>query len=52
MPIYVKDGGQWREISQVYEHDGTSFTNQGTINNVYVKDGGSWREVFVLFEYH
>ena len=50
MPIYVKDGGQWREISQVYEHDGTSFTNQGTINNVYVKDGGSWREVFVLFE--
>ena len=37
MPIYVKDGGAWREVDQVYEHDGTSFTNRGTINNVYVK---------------
>lgn len=50
MPIYVKDGGVWREVDQVYEHDGTSFTNRGTINNVYVKDGGSWRTVFVIFE--
>ena len=33
MPIYVKDGGTFREISsdagtQVYVRDGTSFTNK------------------------
>ncbi len=47
MPIYVKSGGTWREISssagsQVYVRDATSFTNK-TITNAYVKDGGSWR---------
>ena len=54
MPIYVKDGGTWREISsdagsQVYVRDGTSFTNK-IINNAYIKDGGSWRTVFTLFD--
>jgi hypothetical protein len=54
MPIYVKSGGTWREISsdagaQVYVRDGTSYTNK-TINNAYVKDGGSWRTVFTLFD--
>jgi hypothetical protein len=54
MPIYVKSGGTWREISssagsQVYVRDGTSFTNK-TIINSYVKDGGSWRTVFTLFD--
>ena len=54
MPIYVKDGGTFREISsdagtQVYVRDGTSFTNK-TISNAYVKDGGSWRTVFTLFD--
>jgi hypothetical protein len=54
MPIYVKDGGTFREISsdagtQVYVRDGTSFTNK-TITNAYVKDGGSWRTVFTLFD--
>ena len=54
MPIYVKDGGTWREISsdagsQLYVRDGTSFTNK-TINNAYIKDGGSWRTVFTLFD--
>ena len=44
MPIYVKDGGTWREISssagtQLYVRDSTSFTNK-TITNAYVKDGG------------
>ena len=33
MPIYVKDGGTWREISsdagtQLYVRDSTSFTNK------------------------
>jgi len=54
MPIYVKDGGTFREISsdagsQVYVRDGTSFTNK-TITNAYVKDGGVWRTVFTLFD--
>ncbi len=54
MPIYVKDGGTFREISssagsQVYVRDGTSFTNK-TITNAYVKDGGAWRTVFTLFD--
>ena len=40
MPIYVKDGGTWREISssagtQLYVRDGTSFTNK-TIINAYL----------------
>ena len=54
MPIYVKSGGTWREISsdagsQMYVRDATSFTNK-TITNAYVKDGGSWRTVFTLFD--
>ena len=54
MPIYVKDGGTWREISsdagtQLYVRDSTSFTNK-TIINAYVKDSGSWRTVFTLFD--
>ena len=54
MPIYVKDGGTFREISsdagsQVYVRDGTSFTNK-TITNAYVKDGCVWRTVFTLFD--
>ena len=54
MPIYVKDGGTWREISsdagtQLYVRDSTSFTNK-TIVNAYIKDGGSWRTVFTLFD--
>ncbi len=54
MPIYVKDGGTWREISsdagtQLYVRDSTSFTNK-TITNAYVKDGGSWRTTFTLFD--
>lgn len=48
MTINVKDGGTFREVNQVYVHDGTSFTNK-LITNVYVKDGGVWRNVFVLF---
>mgnify|MGYP003112132523 FL=1 len=54
MPIYVKSGGTWREISsdtssQLYVRDSTSFTNK-TITNAYIKDGGSWRTVFTLFD--
>ena len=54
MPIYVKDGGTFREISsnagsQLYVRDGTSFTNK-TIVNTYIKDGGVWRTVFTLFD--
>ena len=46
--FYVKDGGSFREVSEFFFRDGTSFTNK-TITNVYVKDGGDWREVFQLF---
>ena len=54
MPIYVKDGGTFREISssagsQLYVRDATSFTNK-TITNTYIKDGGVWRTVFTLFD--
>jgi hypothetical protein len=54
MPIYVKSGGTWREISsdagsQLYVRDGTSFTNK-TIINTYVKESGSWETVFTLFD--
>jgi hypothetical protein len=54
MPIYVKDGGTWREISsdagtQLYVRDSTSFTNK-TITNAYVKNSGSWETVFTLFD--
>ena len=54
MPIFVKDAGQWREISsssggEVFLRDGTSYTNK-TINNIYVKNSGTWREVYSLFE--
>jgi len=54
MPIYVKSGGTWREISsdagsQLYIRDGTSFTNR-TITNGYVKNSGSWETVFTLFD--
>ena len=48
MVTYVKDGGAWREITQLYVHDGTSFTNL-TITNGYANDSGTWREVFTLF---
>ena len=46
--FYVKDGGSFREVSEFFFRDGTSFTNK-TITNVFVKDGGNWREVFTLF---
>jgi len=54
MPIFVKDAGQWREISsstggEVFLRDGTSYTNK-TINNIYVNHSGTWREVYSLFE--
>jgi len=48
MATYVNDNGTWREISNLYVHDGTSFTNK-TIDNSYLNDNGTWREVFTLF---
>ena len=48
MGVYVKDGGTWRETSQLYVRDSTSFTNK-TILNGYIKTGGSWEEVYTLF---
>ena len=35
MTTYVNDSGTWREINNIYVHDGTSFTNK-TIDNVYI----------------
>jgi len=46
--FYVKDGGAWREVSEFFIRDGTSFTNK-TVTNIFVKDSGNWREVFQLF---
>ena len=46
--FYVKDGGAFREVTEFFFRDSTSFTNK-TITNVFVKDGGVWREVFQLF---
>jgi len=48
MTIFVKDGGSFREISELFVRDGTSYTNK-TITNAYVKDSGSWREIYTLF---
>ncbi len=48
MAIYVKDGGTWRETSELYVRDGTSFTNK-TILNGYIKNSGSWEEFYTLF---
>ena len=48
MGVYVKDGGTWRETSELYVRDGTSFTNK-TVLNGYIKTGGSWEEVYTLF---
>ena len=46
--FYVKDGGSFREVSEFFIRDGTSFTNK-TVTNIFVKDSGNWREVFQLF---
>ena len=48
MTVFVKDGGSFREISELFVRDGTSYTNK-TITNAYVKDSGSWREIYTLF---
>ena len=48
MTIFVKDGGSFREVSELFVRDGTSYTNK-TITNAYVKDSGSWREIYTLF---
>ena len=48
MTVFVKDGGSFREISELFVRDGTSYTNK-TIINAYVKNGGAWREIFALF---
>ena len=56
MPMYVKDGGDWRILDtsgdtpdQMYCRDSTSFTNK-TILNAYVKTGGVWKEFYTIFE--
>ena len=56
MPMYVKDGGDWRILDtsgdtpdQMYCRDSTSFTNK-TILNGYVKTGGVWKEFYTIFE--
>ena len=48
MPVYVKSGGTWRETSQLYVRDGTSYTNK-TILNGYIKQSGTWEEFYTLF---
>ena len=48
MPVYVKSGGTWRETSELYVRDGTSYTNK-TILNGYIKQSGTWEEFYTLF---
>jgi len=53
MPIFVKDAGQWREISsstggELFVRDATSYTNK-TILNGYIKHSGTWKEFYTLF---
>ena len=48
MTVFVKDGGSFREISELFVRDGTSYTNK-TITNAYVYHSGSWREIYTLF---
>ena len=55
MPMYVKDGGDWRQLDtsgdnpdQLYCRDSTSFTNK-TVLNGYVKTGGVWKEFYNIF---
>ena len=48
MTVFVKDGGSFREISELFVRDSTSYTNK-TITNAYIKDSGSWREIYTLF---
>ena len=48
MPVYVKSGGTWRETSQLYVRDATSYTNK-TILNGYIKQSGTWEEFYTLF---
>ena len=56
MPIYVKDGGDWRILDtsgdgpdQLYVRDGTSFTNK-TVLNGYIKESGAWKEFYTIFQ--
>ena len=56
MPIYVKDGGDWRILDtsgdgpdQLYCRDSTSFTNK-TVLNGYIKESGAWKEFYTIFE--
>ena len=48
MTVFVKDGGSFREISELFVRDGTSYTNK-TVTNAYVYHSGAWREIYTLF---
>ena len=48
MPVYVRSGGTWRETSELYVRDATSYTNK-TILNGYIKQSGTWEEFYTLF---
>ena len=49
MAIYVKDGGTWRETSELYVRDSTSYTNK-TVLNGYIKNSGTWEEFYTLLQ--
>lgn len=48
MPVYVRSGGTWRETSELFVRDATSYTNK-TILNGYIKQSGTWEEFYTLF---
>ena len=41
MTLHVKDGGTWKEASELHAKDGGTWKQ---VTNGYVKDGGSWKE--------
>jgi len=43
MPLQVKDGGNWRNITQVHVKDGGIWRN---IKEAWIKEAGTWRKIF------
>lgn len=41
MTLHVKDGGTWKEVTNLYVKDGGSWKE---VTSGQVKDGGSWKE--------
>jgi hypothetical protein len=49
--FYVKDGGSFREVSEFFIRDGTSFTNK-TVQTSLLKTVATGEKYFTLFTLH